>query len=144
MTKVTVDDKQLKALLGKISSACRDLTPPLTGWGRKLVEQTRSQFVTETDPDGDRWEDLKPSTLRQKARLGYPSTILTRTGAMAASIRFKAGAKQLDLSSNSPYLKYHQRGGGRLPERKVLGIGSDRKNEGAGIIRVYIKSRVKR
>jgi len=143
-SKLTVDDKQLKSLLGKISSACRDLTPPLRGWGDKLVEQTRQQFSTESNPEGDRWQALKPSTLREKQRLGYPSSILTRTGAMKSSIRAKASPRQLDLISDSPYLKFHQRGTSRMAQRKVLGITSDRKNEGAGIIRVYIKSRIKR
>lgn len=143
-SKVTVDDKALKALLGKVSAACRDLTPPLTGWGNKLVEQTKQQFNSETDPDGDRWEDLKPSTLRQKQRLGYPSSILTRTSAMRNSIRSRASPRQLDLISDSPYLKFHQRGTSRMAKRKVLGVTSDRKNDGAGLIRVYIQSRTKR
>lgn len=142
--RVRIDDTELKALLGKISKSCRNLEPPLTGWGNKLLEQTRAQFDSETDPDGDRWVALSPTTLRSKAAKGQPSSILTATSAMRQSFRIRVAAMQLDLLSDSPYLKYHQRGTTRMPQRKVLGVTPERKNEGAGIVRSYIKGRVKR
>lgn len=142
--KVKIDDSELKALLGKISKSVRNLEPPLTGWGRLLIEQTEKQFDTETDPDGSRWAALSPVTLRRKARLGQSSKILTATGAMRASFRVKVKAMQLDLISDSEYLKYHQRGTSKMPQRKVLGITPERKNDGAKLIRAYIKGKVKR
>lgn len=142
--KVTVDQTELKRLLGSISKSVRNLEAPLTGWGNKLIAQTKDQFVTETDPDGDRWAALSPTTLMRKARLGQPSRILTATGAMSNSFRITVAPMQLDLKSDSPILKYHQKGTSRMPKRRVLGITATRKNEGAGIVRAYIKGRVRK
>lgn len=142
--RVKIDDAELRRLLGSISKSCRNLEPPLTGWGNKLVAQTEDQFNTQTDPDGDKWADLAPSTLLSKVRGGYPASILTRKGEMRKSFRIKVSAMQLELLSDSPYLKYHQRGTSRMPQRVILGITPERKNEGAGIVRAYLKGKAKK
>jgi phage virion morphogenesis protein len=139
--KVTVDDKRMKQVLGDISKRCKNLEPPLTGWGRQLVEQTKRQFETETDPDGEKWADLAPSTLKQKRKQGYPDKTLTRTGEMMESVGFEATAKTLSLKVGKNYAKWHQQGTNRLPKRKILGISSDRLNSGAGLVRAYIRGK---
>lgn len=139
--KITIDDRQMKKILGDISKKCRNLEPPLTGWGRKLVEQTRSQFDSESDPEGTKWADLAPTTVLQKRKAGFSSSILTRTGAMRDSVGFDVAAKTLSLKIGTNYAKWHQEGTRRMPQRKILAITPERKNEGAGLVRNYIKGR---
>lgn len=140
-TKITIDDSRLKSLLGSLSGRCRDLTPPLQGWGNKLLEQTREQFEQEVDPEGQAWASLAPSTLVRKRKMGYPDKVLTATGMMRGKIGVSVGKKSLKLINPAPYAEFHQKGTRKMPQREILGIGSDRLNQGIGIIRTYIKGR---
>lgn len=70
------------------------------------------------------WAALAPSTLRQKARQGYPSTPLVRTGyyrRVSESLRgLRVRRNVLELDSPVPYAIYHEFGTRRIPRRPVF------------------------
>lgn len=109
-------NRQLKNLTRRVSR----LEPPLRKYGQYRVGQIERQFDTETDPYGNAWSPLAQSTIEQKRRLGYPDSILTRTGDLRKSFDFNARGKTLTIESYSPYAGFHQTGTRKMPARKLL------------------------
>ena len=139
MIKIEISRDQVDRLLKRYGSKLRNLEKPLTGFGNYFVSETEKQFVTETDPDENRWADLAPSTLAEKRRLGYPDDILTRTGKMRKSVNAIATSKALAIKIQSEYAIYHQEGTSKMPQRKILGMNDKRRERLAKLIRVYLK-----
>jgi len=106
-----------------------------------MEQETERQFVTETDPDGVRWAALAPSTLAQKRRLGYPDSILTRTGKMRRSVNSVADARGVLIGVDVPYAIFHQQGTRKMPQRRILGMNDKRRGKLVKLIRVWIKAR---
>jgi phage gpG-like protein len=68
---------------------------------------------------------LAPSTLAEKARLGYPSDILVRTGELRDSLTdpgraMKIGATEATYGTDVFYAGYHQDGTTKMPQRQVI------------------------
>lgn len=94
----------------------------------KLFYQIEAQqFGSEGSRGGSKWVPLSAKYKRWK-ELKYPGRpILVRTGEMKASLLGSGGNAIRDLTEDSltlgsrlPYAKYHQRGGGRLPQRPPI------------------------
>lgn len=107
--------------------------------GDLLYMRTMRRFRAEVDPDGRRWADLAPSTLRRKASMGLADTqklerrgymmkaIKKITGRTADSTFFNTGAGVrigIDDPGIAEYARAQNRGvKGRIPARRFLGIG---------------------
>ncbi|NES17878.1 MAG: hypothetical protein F6K41_02900 [Symploca sp. SIO3E6] len=141
MISIEFDGRQTKAILKRYKSRVRNLENPLRGWGNWMEQETERQFVTETDPDGVRWAALAPSTLAQKRRLGYPDSILTRTGKMRRSVNSVADARGVLIGVDVPYAIFHQQGTRKMPQRRILGMNDKRRGKLVKLIRVWIKAR---
>lgn len=66
------------------------------------------------------WRPLHPSTLKQKAKKGYSSQPLIRTGHLRQSFRQFYDNDQAGVGSEVPYSQYHETGTPRLPQRAML------------------------
>lgn len=103
-----------------------------------LVGRTQRRFDREVDPNEKPWDKLAPSTIATKRRLGYgDKKILVRTGNLRGSIKairgglgtiftntgagFRIGIDDPEIVK---YARVHNRGGGKIPMRKFLGIGA--------------------
>ncbi|MGH7102895.1 MAG: hypothetical protein ACREFJ_10915 [Acetobacteraceae bacterium] len=84
------------------------------------------------------WPRLRPSTLREKTRLGYspPANPLLRTGEMRAGIRhtmmdpmMSGGRIEARVGVNGVVAVVQERGGGRVPARSYLERAARRKEE---------------
>ena len=139
MISIELDGRQTKAILKRYKSRVQNLEPPLKGWGNYMEQETERQFATETDPDGVRWAALAPSTLAQKRRLGYPDSILTRTGKMRNSVVAIADARSVLIGVDVPYAIFHQRGTRKMPQRRILGMNDKREQKLRKLIRVWIR-----
>ena len=91
----------------------RQLATQLTGWVLRNFQQGGS-LQTPT------WAPLKPSTAKQKARLGYSATPLIRTGHYRQSFRPFYDNDTAGTGSEVPYSKYHETGTKNLPQRAAL------------------------
>lgn len=72
---------------------------------------------------GERWKPLAPSTIRAKGH----GMILVDKGVLRSSVHFKTiralrDGFIVDIGTNVEYAKYHQKGGGKLPQRKVVSV----------------------
>ena len=108
----------------------------LKGWFTKrriaqAVKKTEPMIIAAVrvnfDTQGQHtWPPLKPRTIAEKKRLGYPSTPLVRTGALRKQIRhpkvtYKNG--NIDVTIAQPeYWQYHQTGTARMPKRPPIMI----------------------
>lgn len=89
----------------------------LDGIGRLLQESTRNRIeVTKQSPDGESW----------KANI-EGSSILHKSGALAASIDYAVGGSQVEIGTGLVYALIHQMGGTIKPksaDKLVFMIGN--------------------
>lgn len=138
MFKVDLDTRELGQRLNNLTRRVSRLEVPLRKFGDYLKTETEIQFDREVDPSSARWAALAASTLREKRRLGYPSKILTRTGALKNSISYTASGKTLNFGLDSPYAIYHQKGTDKMPQRIIVGMNSARHQMLVKLIKSYM------
>jgi hypothetical protein len=95
------------------------------GFMERIIDR-RFTRQSERSTGGGRWQRLRPSTIRDRMRRGFPGArpILVRTGALYGGARaavagsFKMRGVRWNVGNiDVPYAKYHQSGGGKLPKR---------------------------
>lgn len=100
-----------------------------------------------------RWPPLAPSTIREKARLGYGEMPpLWRTGTLAASLAEKgaagnilqAGPSSLVVGTSINYARYHQDGTSRMPARQIVGISWTRRSGIIARLNAYVQELARR
>lgn len=120
---LVIDKNLIKSITGRLS----DVSKPLSTVARQKLEDIEKQFKTFTDPDGNKWADLKPSTLRTK-RVNKDK-ILTRNGKLRKSFYTKVDKHTLEIRTDNYYAVYHQFGTRKMAKRLILKFtDSDYKN----------------
>lgn len=120
--------ERLDQLLARVHNA----EPVLRQAADYMVRSSRHRIhQSKVDPNGSRWPDLDPKTIRIRELQGdsNPENILVRTGKLARSIRvagvndhdFKVIADPVDRRGKS-YASYHQEGTQRMAQRIILGF----------------------
>lgn len=141
MIQIKTDGTQLKRMVGGNLRKFRNLLPPFRGVAYFMRDDVLERSRSQTDPDGNKWAALAPSTIARKRRLGYPLTILTATGDMWRSLRLEFTDKFAQISLTAPYSRFHQEGTSRMPQRRILGMNKKIINYAVKIIRGYIRGR---
>ena len=99
-----------------------------------VVKQHHQEaWSDEKDPvNGSKW---KP---RQKPTGSHP--ILKKSGKMQNTTKFKADSHPMlfKATTHTLYGKYHQKGTGRMPQRRWLGLGGDFENKFAEIMKKHL------
>jgi phage virion morphogenesis protein len=107
-----VDDREIMAALTRLSGKARRLSPAFKNIGEELLRSTQERFADQTDPDGRRWQPLKPSTLAGKTKRGYGGQgILTMRRHLRDSFRYQADSNGVRIGTNRIYGAIHQFGG---------------------------------
>ena len=141
MIRVQTDRTQLKRMVGGNLRKFRNLKPPFRGVAYFMRDDVLERSQSQTDPEGNRWAALAPSTIAKKKRMGYPMTILTATGDMWRSLRVVFTDKFAEITITVPYSIFHQKGTSKMPQRKILGINKKILDYAAKNIRGYIRGR---
>lgn len=141
MIGVQTDGKQLKSMVGGNLRKFRNLLPPFRGVAYFMRDDLLRRSRSQTDPDGNRWASLAPSTLARKRKLGQPATILTATGDMWRSLRIVFTDKFAEITITAAYSRFHQNGTSKMPQRKILGMNQEIINYAVRVIRGYIQGR---
>lgn len=89
-------------------------------------------FDTNGGAIGDNWRALAKSTLALRAaRKGYyantpveTNKTLVWTGRLRGGFKKEVKPMQLRIYNDVDYFKYHQKAGGKPPQRKMLGVTS--------------------
>lgn len=142
---VLKDRERLEKMLEEVGVELQDLSEELRDTGEFLVDfYAEEVFPSEGRAIGERWMDLKNSTLAQKDKL-YPNyPILTRTGSMRDSFNFHANDREMTFFNTSEYFGYHQTGTRRMPQRAIMTENQRIMDEATKIISKGVFERISR
>ena len=95
--------------------------------GNILQNEIKASFENESSPFGQKWQALKPSTIRQKQKLGKSSNILRSDGNLADKWIVKADDKKATVSNNTnkngfAYGLVHQFGSNKIGRSRNIKI----------------------
>lgn len=110
----------------------------------------KQAFATEGASTGSPWPQLKPSTVKQREREGFPGRhpILARTHTLERALTSEGGAsvvvrmpRYFAVAVDLDYFKYHQskRPRTKLPRRAPINLTQDDKTRLLHPIRLYVK-----
>lgn len=128
----------------------KDLSPAFREMVKDFHEGEKRQFESGGHYGAGGWRPLAPSTLERKAREGFPSDILVRTGELKASLVSGGGhaveeVRELSMKVGTD-LKYgihHQRGTSRMPARPIIRLPEEQKTRWHKIIHKFLVQRMK-
>ena len=124
-------DKSLSRVLIGLGASLSDFRQPFNSSAEYLKRTfSKDVFSTQGRAIGERWKRLSPATVAEKARLGYFSGPLIRTGRMQNSFQSIVQTDQAVVYNTTEYAKYHQSKqgrSGRLPRRAMMGLGDNQK-----------------
>ena len=98
-----------------------------------VKEHHQKSWSNEEDPvNGKSWQPRKPPTG------SHP--ILRKTGKMQKTTKFKADQHVMlfKATTNVGYGKYHQKGTGRMPQRRWLGLGGKFEDKFAKVMKNHL------
>jgi phage gpG-like protein len=135
---VELDDGDILAAIDRVLAFLEDPSPLMADIGTQLQGNVQARFTSKTDPEGQPWAPLSPTTraiyesewfkARNPAfKNGIPGSLLQRTNLMRASLAFNAGAEGLDIgfSRGTAGNKWqvsmlHEWGTATMPRRGLL------------------------
>jgi phage virion morphogenesis protein len=161
---VRIDDRQVQALLDRLSAKVGNMKPTMTRIGALYERRVGENFANENAPDGSKWTPLAQDTLMMglgknkgfKKNGGLSARgkryltgkkMLWEKGDLSGSIHFQADAQSVTIGSSGsiPYAAIHQMGGqaGRgkkvtIPARPYLAMNRDKNLELAEVDRQWI------
>lgn len=149
MFSVEWDIKKTVAGLEAMRERLRDLRPAWVSVLQYLIRQTRLQFSSLGGRSGDNWPELSPAYARRKAVVYPGQPILRASDAMFNSLVGETGDSiqvserlMLTYGTRDRKAQYHQRGGGRLPRRRMLVLTEQDKREVRRLVRLHLANRV--
>lgn len=98
-----IDDKEVRARLGKLVGAPRKALAPI---GMALVKGTQRRFRASRSPEGGAWAPLHP---KYKPIKRGPS-ILIASGMLMRSVSQRVGGDEVRVGTNRIYARVHQLG----------------------------------
>lgn len=117
-TGVSVDDKDVRALLDRLTGYLRDPTVMLRSMGKTMETRVQTRFATKTAPDGSAWKPWARSTAAIRMKSG--GTLLQFTGHMKDSLVVDASRGGLEIGFGATYAPYVESGTKHMPARHVL------------------------
>lgn len=137
---------QLSRVLRNIGSEIKDWTPAFGDAAKELVKVfSNDVFSTRGAAIGESWAPLKPRYLAQKARAGFSTEPLVKTGAMQKSFKSMFKADYAEVWNSAVYFKYHQSNAPRkvLPRRVMMKLGENQKQMIVKIFHSYWQKKIK-
>lgn len=132
----------LSRRLEGLSANLRDMTTPFRKSADMLIGVFSTDvFETQGGAIGQKWQRLSPYTVAQKARHGFPSQPLVRTGAMQRAFTSIVSSDQAVVYNTATYFKYHQsnKPRSRLPRRVMMAMGETQKQQVVKTFQRYIQ-----
>ncbi|GBC62490.1 phage virion morphogenesis protein [Desulfonema ishimotonii] len=103
---LTINEREVAELLGRVAGRLSDLTPVMTEIGEILVADSADNFEAGRGPDGSRWE----TSQRVKISGGQ---VLLNTGRLRNSISYEAGKRRVSVGTSVKYAGTQQFGAKR-------------------------------
>ena len=93
--------EELQTKLKSLQNIDKKTKPLMQTLGNILQNEIEASFENESSPFGQKWQALKPSTIRQQQKLGKSSNILRSDGNLADKWIVKADDKKATVSNNT-------------------------------------------
>ena len=93
--------EELQTKLKSLQNIDKKTKPLMQTLGNILQNEIEASFENESSPFGQKWQALKPSTIRQKQKLGKSSNILRLDGNLADKWIVKADDKRATVYNNT-------------------------------------------
>ena len=120
MIRVEVNAAAALRRFSRLAEESKDRTVPNRQLGIQLYGWTQRNFQQSGGLQTPAWPALAASTLKQKAKQGYSSQPLIRTGHLRQSYRPFSDNDQAGVGSEVPYSQYHETGTKNMPQRATL------------------------
>jgi len=119
--------EELQTKLKSLQNIDKKTKPLMQTLGNILQNEIEASFENESSPFGRKWQALKPSTIRQKQKLGKSSNILRSDGNLADKWIVKADDKKATVSNNTnknsfAYGLVHQFGSNKIGRSRNIKI----------------------
>lgn len=142
MIKITIDQNELHKLtsmFSKGSKALSDFSQPFNEFGKLLSQEQKKNFDQQgaiyqggdfirtgmkVTTRGSAWKRLADSTKTDRVRQGYNGArpILVRSGKLKSGFKNTVGKLKFTTENTSKIGAYHQEGGRKLPQRRIIGM----------------------
>ena len=93
--------EELQTKLKSLQNIEKKTKPLMQTLGNILQNEIEASFENESSPFGQKWQALKPSTIKQKQRHGKSLNILRSDGNLADKWIVKADDKKATVSNNT-------------------------------------------
>ena len=93
--------EELQTKLKSLQNIEKKTKPLMQTLGNILQNEIEASFENESSSFGQKWQALKPRTIRQKQKLGKSSNILRSDGNLADKWIVKADDKRATVSNNT-------------------------------------------
>lgn len=118
---------ELQTKLKSLQNIDKKTKPLMQTLGNILQNEIEDSFENESSPFGQKWQALKPSTIKQKQRRGKSLNILRSDGNLADRWIVKADDKKATVSNNTnkngfAYGLVHQFGTNKVGRSKNIKI----------------------
>lgn len=132
------DEQQVNRVLEGLDNRARDMRPAWDEVREYFSDYEERWFLAR----GRGWRPLSRSYERWKARHFPGKPIMVRTGELEQSLE----EPSIDIreptyaifGTDVPYAGYHQRGGGRLPQRRVIDFDEPGRREIARFVQRHL------
>lgn len=135
---------QIDRTLARFVDALEDARPLWENLAGRFARAEARQFSSEGAYGSGGWPALSPAYAAWKANAYPGKPILERTGALKRSLTVRPfGVEVIDATSAAfgsgiEYGKYHQAGGGNLPQRRPVELPESERREWVRLIQRFI------
>lgn len=137
-------ETQIDRTLARFADNIGDASPLWDILADRFVKLEARQFKSEGAYGSGGWAALSPRYAAWKAKAYPGKPILERTGALKGSLtRRPLGIevltpKSMTIGSGIDYGKFHQAGGGRLPQRRPVELPEGERRYWVGLIQRFV------
>ena len=135
--------KELKDRLYQVAKQLKSSYTPLQRAGSFLMRDAKANInKSGALYNTGGFKALSASTQKDRKNKGYnpKRPIMVRSGKLKNRFRYNVGAGQVTVDNETKYWKYHQKGGRKIPQRRLIGI----RVEGVLAIRKYFVDELNR
>jgi len=142
-------DTQIMRGLSRFADDVKDLSPAFREIAKDFKEIESKQFGSAGGRGSGGWTPLSPKYAEWKAKhyLGRPLMVLS--GLLRESLQgdnpytiADIEPLQVTLGTQIPYAIYHQLGGGKLPQRRLIDLTEDDKAHWVKLIQQYLLGKI--
>lgn len=144
ITLAVEGEVQLDRTLARFTDAVSDAAPVWEVLANRFAALERRQFASEGAYASGGWTPLSPRYAAWKARRYPGKPILERTGELKRSLTERPfGVEVIEagfmvVGSGTDYGRYHQAGGGTLPQRRPVELPESERRTWARLIQRFI------